>query len=99
MTYVVLHFFVPVMLVTVLYGHMIFRLRSSMNSENDATSARRNYVMEKAKNNVFKTMCLKLKSVCYALCYVCNSMYLTLYLFGIIKAFTGKYYIEITKHA
>ena len=89
MTFVVLNFFVPVALVTVLYGHMIFRLRSSMNSENDATSTRRNDVMEKAKNNVFKTMLLI--TICYAICYVFNSSYVTLYLFGIIKSFSGKY--------
>ena len=90
MTYVVLHFVVPGILVPVLYGHMIFRLRSSMNSENDATSTRRKDVMEKAKNNVFKTMLLI--TICYALCYVCNSIYLTLYMVGKIEAFTGKNY-------
>ena len=94
-TFVVLHFFVPVILVTVLYGHMIFRLRSLTNIKNDATSARRNDVMKKAKKNVFKTMLLI--TVCYTLCYVCNNMYATLYLLGIIKAFTGKYYFDITK--
>ena len=93
-TFVVLHFFVPVILVTVLYRHMIFHLRSSTNIKNDATSTRRNDVMEKAKKNVFKTMLLI--TVCYTLCYVCN-MYTTLYLFGIIQAFTGKYYFDITK--
>ena len=86
--FVVLNFFVPVLLVTILYGHMIFCLKTSMNSQNDATSTRRNDVMEKAKKNVFKTMLLI--TVCYALCYVCNSTYITLYLVGIIEAFTCK---------
>ena len=87
-TFVVVHFFLPVTLVIFLYGHMIFRLRKSLNSNNDATSSRRNDVMEKAKNNVFKTMLLI--TMCYAVCYVFNSVYLFLFIQGIIKSLSGK---------
>ena len=81
------HLFMPVVLVTVLYGHMIFRLKTSMNSKNGVTSARRNDIMQKAKSNVFKTMLLI--TICYAICYICNSIYVTLYLGGIIQEFSG----------
>ena len=85
-TFVVVHFFLPVMLVIFLYGHMIIRLRSSMVST--SVSTRRNDVMEKAKNNVFKTMLLI--SICYAVCYGFNSIYATLFVRGIINSLSGK---------
>ena len=45
--FVTLHFFLPLTLVIFLYGHMIIRLRSTMGSEDDNPSRRRNDVMEK----------------------------------------------------
>ena len=86
--YLVLHFFLPIILVLFLYGHMFIRLKSSVKSGNDSTSSNRNDVMEKAKNNVFKTMLLI--TVCYAVCYVFNSVYVTLVSRGILKTLSGK---------
>ena len=92
-TFLALHFFVPVILVLFLYGHMIIRLRSSMGSKDHNTSRTRNDVMEKAKNNVFKTMLLI--TICYALCYIFNSMYVTLFVRGMIKRLSGKHYFSL----
>ena len=87
--YLVLHFFLPVILVLFLYGHMFIRLRSSVKSGNNSTSNNRNEVIEKAKNNVFKTMLLI--TICYAVCYVFNSVYVTLFYQGVLKIVSGKY--------
>ena len=86
--YLILHFFLPVILVLFLYGHMFIRLRSSIKSGNDSTSSNRNDVMEKAKNNAFKTMLLI--TICYSICYVFNSVYVTLVSRGILKTLSGK---------
>ena len=86
--FVVAHFFVPVLLVLFLYGHMMIRLKTSTKSESDPAAAKRNHIMEKAKKNVFKTMLLI--TVCYAICYVFNSIYSTLNLLGVLKTLAGK---------
>ena len=86
--FVVAHFFLPVLLVLFLYGHMMIRLKTSTKSKSDSAAARRNYIMEKAKKNVFKTMLLI--TVCYAVCYVFNSIYSTLNLLGVLKTLAGK---------
>ena len=86
--FVVVHFFVPVLLVLFLYGYMMSRLKTSTKSKGDAAADRRNHVMEKAKKNVFKTMLLI--TICYAVCYVFNSIYLTLNLLGVLKTLVGK---------
>ena len=86
--FLVLHFFLPVILVLFLYGHMFARLRSSVKSGNDSTSRNRNDLMEKAKTNVFKTMLLI--TVCYTICYVFNSIYITLITRGIFDSFSGE---------
>ena len=87
-TFIILHFFFPVMLVFFLYGHMILKLRKAVISGNNTTSSNRNDVMEKAKNNVFKTMLFI--TVCYAICYVFNSVYVTLVIIGTVKNLSGK---------
>ena len=89
--YLILHFFLPVILLLFLYGHMFIRLRSSVKSGNYSTSSNRNNVMEKAKSNVFKTMLLI--TICYSICYVFNSIYVTLISHGILKTISGKYSI------
>ena len=86
--FVVVHFFLPVLLVLFLYGHMMIRLKTSIKSKGDAAADRRNHIMEKAKKNVFKTMVLI--TICYAVCYVFNSIYLTLNLLGVLKTLAGK---------
>ena len=95
--FVVAHFFLPVLLVLFLYGHMIIRLKTSTKSKIDGAAAKRNNIMEKAKKNVFKTMLLI--TICYAVCYVFNSIYSTLNLLGVLKILAGKTnVITITHH-
>ena len=86
-TFLILHFFFPVVLVLFLYGHMFLRWKSTVNS-GDATSGNRNDVIEKAKKNVFKTMLFI--TMCYAVCYVFNSVYVTLVIIGILENISGK---------
>ena len=88
--YVILHFFLPVILVLFLYGHMFIRLRSSSQTSQDSTTSNRNDLMQKAKKNVFKTMLLI--TICYSVCYIFNSIYVTLISHGILKAISGKYF-------
>ena len=45
-------------------------------------------VMEKAKKNVFKTMLLL--TVCYVICYVFNSVYITLIIEGTYDSLSGE---------
>ena len=92
--YLVLHFFLPVILVLFLYGHMFIRLKSSGKSGNESASSSRNVVLEKAKTNVFKTMLLI--TICYSFCYVFNSVYVTLISRGILETISGKYLIFIS---
>ena len=88
MSFLILHFFLPVVLVLFLYGHMFVRLKSAVKSERHSTSSNRNDVMEKAMKNVFKTMLFI--TICYAVCYVFNSVYLTLIMMGISENLSGK---------
>ena len=86
--FLVLHFFLPIILVLFLYGHMFTRLKHSSKTRRDSTSKNRNDLMEKAKRNVFKTMLLL--TICYAICYVFNSIYITLITRGIFDSFSGE---------
>ena len=86
--YLVLHFFLPVVLVLFLFGYMILKLRSAVNIVNNTSSCKRNDVIGKAKKNVFKTMLLI--TLCYTICYVFNGVYLTLMLTGILQNISGK---------
>ena len=88
--FLVFHFFLPVILVLFLYGHMFIRLKRSVY---DTTSSNRSDVMEKARNNVFKTMLLI--TICYAVCFVFNSIYGLLISHGIFKSYSGKWTFEI----
>ena len=92
MTFLILHFFLPIILVLFLYGHMFICLRRTVKSGNDSMSSNRNDLLEKARNNVFKTMLLI--TICYAVCYVFNSIYVLLVTRGILNTFTGKKYIS-----
>ena len=85
---IVFHFFLPLILVVFLYGHMIVRLRKTVQSKQNTSTTNRNNVMDKARKNVFKTMLLI--TICYAVCYVCNSIYIALFLLGVLKNITGK---------
>ena len=86
--YILLHFFLPLLLVLYIYGHMFIRVRFSVNSRDAKASVKRNNVMEKAKSNIFKTMLLI--TICYAICYAFNCIYIALFLPGIIPNVTGK---------
>ena len=86
-SFIVLHFFLAAILVMILYGHMIIRLRKSVKSKHDVGSEKRDDIMEKAKKNIFKTMLLI--TACYAICYIFNSVYLALILQGLVPV-TGK---------
>ena len=87
-SYIVLHFFLPVLLVLILFGHMILRLRINMEYKyDDARSRKRDNIMEKAKQNIFKTMLLI--TVCYAICYAFNCIYIVFFLRGVVNL-TGK---------
>ena len=83
--FLVLHLFLPIILVLFLYGHMFIRLRHSAKTT-DSTTKNRNDLMEKAKRNVFKTMLYL--TICYA---ICNSVYITLITQGIFDSFSGEY--------
>ena len=83
-----LHFFLPVFLVMILYGHMIIRLKRNVKSKHDVGSEKRDDIMEKAKKNIFKTMLLI--TVCYAVCFSLNSIYIVLLLRGLV-IITGKH--------
>ena len=85
--FIVLHFFLPVFLVIILYGHMIVRLRRNVKSKHDVGSEKRNNIMDKAKKNIFKTMLLI--TICYAICYAFNSIYLALILHRLVPV-TGE---------
>ena len=65
------------------------------NSRTGSKSSNRSDLMEKAKNNVFKTMLLI--TVCYALCYVSHSIYATLITLGILKTFAGEYFFFLLR--
>ena len=91
--FLILHFFLPIILVLFLYGHMFIRLRHSAKTRRDSISKNRNDLMEKAKRNVFKTMLLL--TICYAICYVFNSIYITLITRGIFDSFSGEYLPKI----
>ena len=80
--YIILHFFVPVFLVMILYGHMIIRLRN-VKSKHDVGSEKRDDIMEKAKKNIFKTMLLI--TICYAVCYAFNCIYIVFFLQGLVN--------------
>ena len=43
--------------------------------------------MDKAKKNIFKTMLLI--TICYAICFVFNSIYTTMVLFGVVDTLSG----------
>ena len=86
-SFILLHFFLAVILVMILYGHMIIRLRKSVKSKHDVGSEKRDDIMEKAKKNIFKTMLLI--TACYAIWYIFNSVYLALILQGLVPV-TGK---------
>ena len=88
-TFLIFHFLLPVILVFFLYGHMFLTLRNAVTSGNNTTSSNRNDVMEKAKKNVFKTIFFI--TICYAICYVFNSVYLALIIIGILDNLSGKY--------
>ena len=95
--FVVAHFFLPVLLVLFLYGHMMSRLKTSTKSKSDSAAAKRNNIMEKAKKNVFKTMLLI--TICYAVCYVFNCVYSTLNLLGVLKTLAGKkHFVILIRH-
>ena len=85
---IVFHFFLPLLLVVFLYGHMLIRLKSTVQTKQNTSTANRNTVIDKARKNVFKTMLLI--TLCYAICYVCNSIYITLFLVGRLNNITGK---------
>ena len=86
--FLTLHFFLPVMLVLFLYSHMFLRLKGAVNSGSDNTSIKRNDMMEKAKTNIFKTMLFI--TICYAICYVFNCVYLILVEIGILEHLSGE---------
>ena len=86
--FIVVHFFLPVILILFLYGHIFICLRSSVKAKNDSTSSNRSDLMEKAKNNVFKTMVLL--TICYIICYVFNSVYITLIIQGANDSLSGE---------
>ena len=86
-SFISLHFFVPVILVIILYGHMIIRLRKSVKSKHDVGSEKRDDIMEKAKKNIFKTMLLI--TICYAICYAFNCIYIVVFLLGLVTL-TGR---------
>ena len=81
------HFFIPLLVVSFLYGHMFILLKRKAKSK-DSSSSNRTDVMEKARSNVFRTMLLI--TICYGLCYVFNCTYITLVTIGIFTSFTGK---------
>ena len=87
--YIILHFFLPVFLVMILYGHLIIRLKRNVKSKHDVGSEKRDDIrsMEKAKKNIFKTMLLI--TICYAICYAFNCIYIVLFLEGLVTI-TGK---------
>ena len=85
--FVVAHFFLPVLLVLFLYGHMMIQLRTSKKPNTGVTGANRDDVLDKAQRNVFKTMMII--TICYAICYIFNSVYSTLNLLGILETLTG----------
>ena len=82
------HFFLPILLVTFLYGHMMIQLKTSKRSNDDGTTSRRDNIMERAKKNIFKTMLII--TICYAICYVFNSIYAVLLLTGVEEILDGK---------
>ena len=86
-SFLILHFFLPVLLVIVLYGHIIIKLRVPVSYGKNTTSGNRNEVMEKAKKNVLKTMLFI--TICYAVCYVFNSVYIILMIMGILENLSG----------
>ena len=86
-SFISLHFFVPVFLVMILYGHMIICLRRNVKSKHDVGSEKREYIMEKAKKNIFKTMLLI--TICYAVCYAFNCIYIVVFLLGLVTL-TGR---------
>ena len=92
--FLLLHFFLPVLLVLFLYGHMMIRLKTSKRTNNQATTARRDDIMDKAKKNIFKTMLII--TICYAVCFAFNSIYTTLVLFGTLDTLAGKCLISLT---
>ena len=92
--FLLLHFFLPVLLVLFLYGHMMFRLKTSKRSNNQATTTRRDDIMDKAKKNIFKTMLII--TICYAVCFAFNSIYTTLVLFGALDTLAGKCLLSLT---
>ena len=86
-SFISLHFFVPVFLVMILYGHMIICLRRNVKSKHDVGSEKRDDLMEKAKKNIFKTMLLI--TICYAICYAFNCIYIVVFLLGLVTL-TGR---------
>ena len=91
--FIIVHFFLPVILVLFLYGHIFICLRSSVKANTDSTSSNRSDLMEKAKNNVFKTMVLL--TICYVICYAFNSVYITLLIEGTFDYISGEYLSEV----
>ena len=67
---------------------MFLTLRLAVNTGKNTSSSNRNDVMEKAKKNIFKTMLFI--TICYAICYISNSVYLALIIIGILDNLSGK---------
>ena len=84
------HFFLPVLLVIFLYGHMMIQLHrsTSKRSNDDGITSRRDNIMERAKKNIFKTMLII--TICYAICFVFNSVYTAFLLTGVEEILDGK---------
>ena len=87
-SYIILHFFLPILLVLILYGHMIVHIRKNSDLKRDVGSEKREDIMEKAKKNIFKTMLLI--TICYAICYAFNSIYIVFFIQGLVVHLTGK---------
>ena len=92
--FIVLHFFLPLLLVFFLYGTMFYKLRNSTRRSEDhvtpdVASERRESVMERAINNIFKTMLII--TICYGICFSFNCIYIALYLVGYFTTLSGKY--------
>ena len=84
--FLVLHFFLPLILVLFLYGHMFIHLRRSSKSGNDSISRNRSDLMQKAKNNVFKTTFDDMLH--YFLCF--QQRYITLITQGVYDSLSGE---------
>ncbi len=99
---IILEFYLPLVVFIGLNGHIYLNLKSQISKmseispkESQAVRSKRDENLAKATRNIFQLMVIM--TSCYCLCWGWNSIYLALWLAGIIKGIpTGNFFLNST---